>query len=387
MKMPSLMKNQSIICFANDWDSDPTSKHQIMRILSRSNKILWVNSISMRRPTLTGSDVRRIWTKIKGWFQGLKRVNENLYHFTPIVLPFPSSKAARIINKYLLKISLGYYIRKLKMRDVQLWTFLPNVVEWVGSLGENIIIYYCVDEWSKFSFMDGKAMREFEIKLLKKADLVITSAEHLYQDKSKFNHETHLVTHGVDYDYFSKVLSNNIPIAEDIKDIKKPIIGFFGLIHEWIDLDLIEMIATTHPEWSVVLIGKASVDIKRLRQYNNIHFLGQKPYGGLINYCKAFDIGLIPFLINEMTINVNPIKLREYLAAGIPTVSTPLPEVKRYNNLVEIGYTHEEVIKKIDGLLKEESYEKKYMRSRKMMQETWERKIEDISVLISSVIK
>lgn len=377
-----MMKNQSIICFANDWESDPTSKHQVMRILSRSNKILWVNSIGMRRPSLSNSDMSRIWAKLKLWFHGLSKVNENLYHFTPIVLPFPSSRPARFINRYILKATLLYYLKKLKMTDVQLWTFLPNVVDMVGALGEKIVVYYCVDEWSKFSFVDGKSIREMEIKLLGKADIVITSAERLFRDKLKFNANTHLVSHGVDYEYFSRALSNNITLAEDIRSIKKPIIGFFGLIHEWIDLDLIEKIAVAHPEWSIVLIGKTSVNVDRLKTYENIHFLGQKPYHSLITYCKAFDVGLIPFRLNELTMNVNPIKLREYLAAGIPVVSTPLPEVERYEQFVEIGHFPEEFISKIENLIKEDSHEKRVERSGKMSDETWEKNVERIAALI-----
>lgn len=380
-----MLKGINIICFANDWESDPTSKHQVMKILSRYNKILWINSIAMRNPSVSKSDLGRIWLKVKGCFKGIVKVNENLYHFTPLVLPFPSLKLARVVNKWLLKIFICFYQKKLKMKDVQLWTFLPNMVDLVGSLGEKKIIYYCVDEWSKFSFINSKSMRAMEISLLKKADVVLTSAEYLYHDKLKFNPNTHLVTHGVDYEYFSKVLYSEIPIADDIGKIKRPIIGFFGLIHEWIDIDLIVKIAATHPDWSIVLIGKACVSLERFTGYDNIHLFGQKSYDRLVNYCKVFDLGLIPFLVNQMTLNVNPIKLREYLAAGIPVVSTPLPEVKRYDGLVEIGHTHDEIIDKIEGLLISDKYEDRVLRSRRMMSETWDKKVEEISEIITSL--
>jgi glycosyltransferase involved in cell wall biosynthesis len=381
-----MMQGQSIICFANDWDSDPTSKHHVMKILSRANKILWINSIGMRTPTLSRSDGRRIWAKLRESTKGLCKVNNNLYHFTPLVLPFPSSQAATSINKYLLKAVISYYKKKLNMKDVQLWTFLPNVVDLLGSLGEELVIYYCVDEWSKFSFMDGRSMKKMEIKLLKKADLVITSAKNLFRDKVRYNADTHLVTHGVDYDYFSKVLFDSIPIAEDIKTIKRPIIGFFGLIHEWIDLELLEKIAITNPEWSLVLIGKASVDIERLTKHENVHHLGQKPYDKLINYCKAFDVALIPFRVNDLTANVNPIKLREYLAAGIPVVSTALPEVLKYRDMVKIGHNPEQINEQIDMFLRTDNRERKTLRSQSMKEETWDKKADRISKLISSLI-
>jgi len=379
------MENQSIICFANDWESDPTSKHQVMKILSgSSNKILWINSIGMRNPTLSKTDFLKIWNKMKGWFKGLQKVNENLYHFTPIVLPFPASKLSRKINKYILILMIAYYKRKIQMKDVQLWTFMPNIVELIGNLGETYIVYYCVDEWSKFSFMDGNFMQKVERQLLKKADLVITSAGNLYQDKVKVNPNTHLVSHGVDFDYFSKALNENTSIADDIAKISKPIIGFFGLIHEWIDLGLIEALAKQRPEWSFVMIGQWSVNVDKLKKLNNIHFLGQKPYSALINYCKAFDVGLIPFRLNDLTVNVNPIKLREYLAAGIPVVSTRLPEVEKYSEIVEICDSADEFVIKIENYLKHETGEEKRLRSEGMREEDWNGKVEEISNLILS---
>jgi glycosyltransferase involved in cell wall biosynthesis len=276
-------------------------------------------------------------------------------------------------------------MKKLNMRDVQFWTFLPNVVELVGGLQEKFLLYYCVDEWSKFSFMDGRSMREMEINLLKLADLVITSAEHLYRDKAQFNPNTHLIPHGVDYKYFSKCIHNSVPIADRMSSIRKPIIGFFGLIHEWIDLDLIEKLATENSEWSIVMIGRWSVNIDRFNANDNVHFLGQKPYEELLSYCKAFDVGLIPFHVNDLTVNVNPIKLREYLAAGIPVVSTALPEVEKYSDIVAIARDAKEFVEKTREILNNDNEDMRLQRSQKMRDESWEMKAEHILHLIDAL--
>ena len=175
-----------------------------------------------------------------------------------------------------------------------------------------------------------------------------------------------------------------MPVAEDIRPIPSPILGFFGLIHEWIDLGLLEKVAQAHPEWSIVIIGRVSVDVSRLKVYKNVHFLGQKPYSRLIQYCKKFDIGLIPFHLNELTLNVNPIKLREYLAAGIPVVSTPLPEVEKYENIVGIGRTPQEFIDKIEAVLATEDADKKRLRCKLMKTESWESKVSTIAQLIAA---
>jgi glycosyltransferase involved in cell wall biosynthesis len=382
-----MMQNLNIVCFANDWKSDPTSKHHVMSILSKQNKILWVDSISMRRPSFNKSDISRIATKIKTAFAGLTEINSNLFHFSPIILPFPAITPVRIINKYILMLYVKFYARKLGMRDVHLWTFLPNITELLGHLNETFTVYYCVDEWSKFSFIHGESMRAMEVDLLKKVDLVITTAEHLYRDKCVFNSHTHLIKHGVDYDYFSRALLEELPKPNEFTGIKEPIIGFFGLIHEWIDLQLLEEIASMRPDWSIILIGKASVDISHLLTCKNVHWLGPKPYKALINYCKYFDVGLIPFVVNDLTASVNPIKLREYLAAGIPVVSTPLPEVVGYCEDVFVCSTAEEFIQRIEYILRYEDQKRKTMRSERMANETWENKVESICSLINMYVE
>lgn len=375
-----MLTGENIICFANDWHNDPTSKHQVMKLLSQKNRVLWVNSIGMRKPGASSSDLKRIFSKLRSFMKGLERINENLFVFTPIVLPLPSSAWARHINAFLLRISLWYYRRELGMKEFQLWTFVPTMVELARKMGEKKLIYYCVDEWSKFSFMDSEAMREMEIRLMKKSDIVFVTAGHLYRDKVQFNKNTFLVEHGVDHEHFSRALNEpheNIP--DDVKDVKKPILGFFGLVHEWIDLDLIEYTAKEKPDWSFVFIGKSSVDISRFQQYANVYFLGQKSYESLPAYCKVFDVGLIPFAINELTLNVNPIKLREYLSAGLPVISTALPEVEKYSDIVGVAHSKNEFVALAEKTLNTDTSDESKKRSLRMAGETWQNKIEYMS--------
>jgi len=339
-----MLKSKSIICFANDFRGDPTSKQQVMKILSENNTILWINSIAMRRPSASVADMSRLWSKVTKFFKGLDQINKNLYVFTPLVLPLPSLKFAQLLNKFLLLSYLKFFIWKLKMKNIQLWTFVPNMISLVGKLGEEKVIYYCVDEWSEFSFLDRETIVRLEKELLLKSDVVITTAKKLYESKIKHNSRTYLVPHGVDFDFFSQALKPSFYVPDDIEILPNPRIGFFGLIHEWVDLGLIEFMAQKHPEWSIVMIGKLvpGIDISRSSAFKNIHFMGQKDYSELPHYCKGLDVALIPFKINELTLNVNPIKLREYLAAGLPVVSTPLPEIIPYKDVVYLAESKEE---------------------------------------------
>jgi len=354
-----------------------------MRILSKRNKILWINSVGLRTPSFSSQDVSRILNKVKGLLAGVERINENLYILTPLVIPFHKYWLVRKINRAILLSQIRCYLKRLKMKDIQLWTFIPSMADIGGKLGEKKLIYYCVDDWAKFSFIESDSILQMETDLVKRSDLVIVSARELYEQKKKLNPNTHLVLHGVDYDHFSKALNNNYPIPNDIGIIPKPIIGFFGLIHEWIDLSLIKKVAEAHPEWSVVMIGKVSADVTDLRKLPNIHFLGQKAYEDLPGYCKAFDVAMIPFVINELTKSVNPIKLREYLAAGLPVVSVDLPEVRNYGELIRISRDTNDFIRNIENCLKTTDEKQKGRRSVAMAKEDWNSKVLEIEKVLS----
>jgi glycosyltransferase involved in cell wall biosynthesis len=354
-----------------------------MKILSERNMILWINSIGLRAPSLNSQDVARILSKMKSLFSGIERVNGNLYVLTPLAIPLHKYPWVRKLNRELLLAQIRYYMKKLKIVDVDLWTFMPTMANLVGRLRERKLIYYCVDDWSKFSFIESQSMAQLEADLVKRCDVVITSARELYEQKKKLNPNTHLILHGVDYGHFSKALGQDCSIPEDIRDIAKPIIGFFGLIHEWIDLSLIDRVGKVHPDWSIVLIGKVSVDVSELKKLRNVHFLGQKKYGDLPGYCRAFDVAMIPFVINELTKSVNPIKLREYLAAGLPVVSVDLPEIRAYETTVRISRNHEEFIRNIELALINLQEEEKKERSAWMKREDWNFKVLEISKLLS----
>ena len=172
-----------------------------------------------------------------------------------------------------------------------------------------------------------------------------------------------------------------------MEGISAPVAGFFGLIHEWIDLDLLEHIISNNPGVNFVFIGECSVDVGRLVAYGNAHFLGQKKYSDLIVYARHFDIGLIPFKVNELTVNVNPIKLREYLAAGLPVVSTPLPEATAYRPDVLVAADSAEFCRCCDQALADSDPDARRRRSARVADESWEAVVDRLSGIVGSVIE
>jgi glycosyltransferase involved in cell wall biosynthesis len=241
------------------------------------------------------------------------------------------------VNRRLLILQIRRALRRVRSGPVQVWSFTPDIAYLLGRFGEEKVLYYCVDDHASFTGYNRQQVCRDEEELCRRADLVVTTATALQEAKAPLNPNTILVPHGVDYEHFSRALSNHLPVPADMAGIPRPRLGFFGLIRDWVDVDLLAEVARRRPDWHVVLIGDSTVDLTPYNGLANLHFLGRKPYEDLPAYCRQFDVGLIPFKINELTRAVNPIKLREYLAAGLPVVSTPLPEAKAYGRLVEIA--------------------------------------------------
>jgi glycosyltransferase involved in cell wall biosynthesis len=352
-----------------------------MRQLARHNKVLWLNSIATRVPNLASSgDVSKIFRKLKSFAQGPVHVENGLDVYTPIVLPFPHNPIATKVNEQLLDKSIRVLRNQRGMKNFQLWTFLPTTSKYIGKMGEAFTVYYCIDEWSHFSNLPKEKIVEMETDLCRRSDIVFATATRLLERRAHLNPETHLALHGVDQQHFAKALLPETKIADDIAKLPRPILGFIGLIQDWVDLELIRYLAEKRKDWTIVLVGKSLVDLSRVTGLPNVHILGRKPYESLHEYCKGFDLGLIPFVKNELTLNVNPIKLREYLSAGLPVVSTDIPEVARYvgshgnlANACAVATERDEFYAAIDKLLSSDSPAARRARSDAMLEETWER--------------
>jgi len=381
-----MIQGYDIICFSNDWDADPLSKKHIMQRLATHNRILWVNSIGMRSPTTSVRDFKRIAKKLWAFARGCRRLGENMYVFSPLAIPLHGNAAARWFNRFWLALQVRLVCWQIGFRDAITWTFVPCSADVVGNLGEKYVIYHCVDEFSEFTGTDKAAILDMERRLIDKSDAVIVSSGRLQQEKGTHGVQTFLVTHGVDVAHFRKACDPRTEIPADIARIPAPVIGFFGLIEDWVDLRLVRFLAQARPQWSFVLIGKLVTDDSPLRGLPNIYLLGRKEYQQLPAYCKAFDVALLPFVINELTLASNPLKLREYLAAGLPAVASAIPEAERLEGLLHIARTDEEFLEQIGELLAGGlSAEKRLIISQSMENDTWDRKVEDLSRIVENL--
>jgi glycosyltransferase involved in cell wall biosynthesis len=374
------MQGENIICFAKDWSEDPTSNNHVMRLLARKNRVLWLNSISTRAPRLSSSsDLQKIVRKVRDFARGPVEVEPNLFVYTPIVVPFPHLPGAATVNQGILRTTLAALRSRLDMDEYQLWSFIPTAQPYLGMPGEKLVVYYCTDEWSHFSHVDGERIARMERDLCEQADVVFTTARTLWERRHGYNPETHLALHGVDHEHFARALDPATEVPEELRDCRGPVIGFFGLIQDWIDQSLLAHVARSRPDWTVAVIGKANVDTSELQSLPNVKLLGRKPYAELPRWCKAFTVGVMPFALNELTRNVNPIKMREYLSAGLPVVSTDLPEVRGYSESVRIASSPEDFLRACDEAVASDNPELRRRRSEAMLGESWEAKVADLS--------
>jgi glycosyltransferase involved in cell wall biosynthesis len=380
------MAGESVVYLAKEWGQEPTSCDHVFEQLARHNKVLWVNSIATRAPRLASArDWRRIFAKLRRCLGGLRQVRPSAWLYQPLFLPLPFSRTAQAINRRLLRWSLGRQCRKLGMHHPQLWMFQPNGAFLAGCLGESLVVYYCVDEWSEFGHLESEKIAALERELLERADICFAVSQPLLERKKRYNPRTFLALHGVDHERFAAALDARGPLPPDIASLPRPIIGFFGGLKEHIDFLLLEEIARRHPEWSLVLIGSVEADVERLRAYPNVHFLGRRANDALPDYCRGFSAGLIPYLSNEFIRHVNPIKLRQYLSAGLPVISTDMVEARRLADLIHIGRDHADFIAKVEQALSEDSPAKRRQRSEAMRGETWEIKVAQVCDRIMQV--
>ena len=375
------MSGQNIVCFAKDFDEDPTSNHHIMRLLSEKNRVLWLNSIATRTPNLaSGRDLGKIFRKLKSFFKGPRKITESFWIYTPIVIPLPHSKIAIALNTWLLRDMLGLTRRRLGMKQFQLWIFIPTAAKYAGKLGESFLVYYVTDEYSKFGYVNSEQVAADDRKLTAISDIIFGTAQSLVDRRKPSNSNTVLARHGVDYEVFSAALDDATEIPADIAALKGPVLGFYGSLQHWIDYDLIEFLAKRHPEWSIALIGQPLVDLSRFSSVPNVHILGRKPHQTLPAYCKGMTVGLIPHKVCELTLNMNPIKLREYLCAGLPVVSVDLPEVRAYadGQHCRVASSYEQFEQAVVAAIGEDSPDARRRRSESMKPESWSNRVADI---------
>jgi glycosyltransferase involved in cell wall biosynthesis len=384
------LRGREIVCvgFA-DWETDLwTNQHHLMSRLARENRVLFVESLGLRRPQLAGRDLARIARRLR---RGLAppRAQDGLHVLAPLVLPLHRHAAVRALNRALLRAQVRRAARALGIRRPILWAYVPQADALIEALDPELVVYHCVDDIAAQAGVDAASFYAAERRFAARADLVLASAPALAARMRKLSGNVLYAPNVADTALFARALEPDPP-DQAVAALPRPCIVFTGaIVAKKLDVPLLAALARARPAWSFALVGPVGAgdpgtDVSALSTEPNVHLLGTRTYAQLPAVLRAADAGLIPYARNALTEGIFPMKVYEYLAAGLPVVATPLPaltdvaEVATAPNAEGIAHLLEEA-------LATDSPERQAERSRAAAAHSWERRLEEIAAAIEAL--
>jgi hypothetical protein len=348
-----MITGRDFVVLSDDWHGMPTSTIHLFRHISKTSRVFWFHVVN-RLPNFTREDIGKVMLTFGhslGLMGNAKKCaatddESRVIVTTPFIVPW-FKRPVRSFNAFSLHQSFQRLSKKHGIYNPIVVTTWPSTVDFITQLNASPTIYCCVDEWTDYPGLNSADFARMENSLLDNIDgFVATSRELL--TKSRSNTASLYLPHGVDVDHFCKESFSRVAVMEKIR---RPIVGFFGHIAEWIDVDIIKRLATRFSEVSFVLLGASTIDMSWTAQFANIHYLGRVPYAELPNYARYFDVGLIPFVRNKLTEAVNPLKLMEYYALGLPVLATRLPEMESAAGPIFLGSNIDDFSKAVEKIL------------------------------------
>ena len=365
------------------------SECQILTRLAGEMPVLWINSIGMRAPSKgkTELPLGRYWRKLKSTLKGLRRdEGSGMWIYSPLFVPRYTDGWLRF-NGWLLTIQITALRLLLGLKRPAAWVTTPTAVAAVERMRWNQIVFNRSDEFSKFPEADHDFIAALEKRLLALADDVLYTSHALMKREEADSRSAQYLGHGVDYARFSAARGEGgpSPLPAALGDLPRPIVGFYGALDDYtIDKALMIETARHIPDGTLLVIGPRAMDTTSLEAEPNVRYLGQIAYEEIPEHAAAFDVALMPWLMNDWIESSNPIKLREYLALGFPIVTTTFPELEPYQELVYAAKSHDEFLAGIDAALAERSPEHVRARRASVEHSTWDGLARRVAQLISN---
>lgn len=341
------------ILFATaDWDTPywTNKQHTAAHLAQAGWRVLYVESIGLRAPKLgSGTDWGRILRRLWRGLRGPRRVAPRIWVYSPLVIPFRHDHpAVRAFNHGALAWAIGGFMRRYAFRLPLVWTYHPYVLNLLDRLNARPttrtgpLVYHCVDDLSAIPGIDAAAFNAEERRLLERADTVFTTNPTLHAKCAAHNANAHDFPNVVDVNHFGRALDAG-GLPDDLAAIPEPRMAYVGALSDFkVDFPMLGEVARSHPEWQFILIGEEregqhDPGLEAMGQLPNVHRLGHRPYARLPDYLRGVSVGLLPTRINDYTRSMFPMKYFEYLAAGVPVVSTPLEFTRSHSGGMRIG--------------------------------------------------
>lgn len=335
-----------------DWDTPywTNKQHTATHLAKAGWRVLYVESVGLRTPKIgSGTDWSRIARRLWRGLRGPRQVAEGIWIYAPLVIPFRHDHPwVRAFNQGFLSRMISRFMQRKHFKHPMIWTYHPYVLETLAWLNRNpdtftsSLVYHCVDDLTTIPGIDAQAFLLEERALLKKASAVFTTAQALYSKCSEYNANVHNHPNVVDFEHFAKAHDDG-PIPEDLACIPKPRLAYVGALSDFkVNFGLLHQVALKRPDWHIVLIGSEREGqhdpaLAELCLLPNVHLLGHRPYQQLPDYLRGMDVGLLPTHVNDYTHSMFPMKYFEYLAAGLPVVSTPLAFTSHHKDGLLVG--------------------------------------------------
>lgn len=392
MADPPRLQGRDIVCvgFA-DWDTAlQTNQHHLMKRLAAENRVLFIESLGLRRPQLAGRDLKRIARRLRRGLSGAREI-DGLHVLPPLVLPLHANAFVRALNRRLLGIFVRRAAGKLGMHKPILWAYVPQAESLLEVLQPELVIYHCVDDIAAQPGIDSASFRTAETRFAGRADLVLASAPALTERLQSISDNVIYAPNVADTALFASALEEG-PIDPALTALPAPRIVFTGaVVATKLDMGLLVGLAKARPSWSFALVGPVglgdpSTDVSALAAEPNLHLLGARTYEQLPGVLRGADAGLIPYARNQLTDSIFPMKVYEYLAAGLPVVATPLPSLTGIDAVASAADARG-IARLLDEALAENTPLRRAERSQAAAAHSWEKRIEQIATAIDALPK
>jgi glycosyltransferase involved in cell wall biosynthesis len=384
------IEGRDIVCLGfGEWDAELwTNQQHLMSRLARRNRVLFLESLGLRQPRLAGRDLRRMARRVERAAAGARAV-DGLHVLSPLVIPIHGRPRLRTLNAGLLRAQVGRAAHSLGFERPLLWSYVPQADWLVETLEPSAIVYHCVDDIAAQKGVAAAPFREAEAHFAARADLVLASAPALAERMRTLNEHVFYAPNVADTDRFATALEVG-PTDPAIAALPGPRIVFTGaVVATKLDLELLEGVARARPHWSIALVGPVGAgdprtDISALERLPNVHLLGARPYVGLPEVLRGADVALVPYAINDLTRSVFPMKVYEYLAAGLPVVTTPLPALAEITGVV-VAADAPATVAAVERALAEDGPAARRARSAAVRENSWDARLEEIGSYLSSL--
>jgi len=332
-----------IILFSTaDWNSRywTNKQHIATRLAARGHRVLYVETVGLRLPGLNASDAKRIFARLKRGIAPIAQVRDNLWTLSPLTIPFGHrSPVVTGINTLQLRRRIKSWISTNDVRAPLVWTYHPYMLDALKSIDGSKLIYHCADHLGAMPGIDRQSFEIAERNLLNRADIIFTTSHFLQSRCAAIaGSRSHYFGNVADITLFGTGRAKGA-LPPELESIPRPRLGYVGTLSDFkIDFDLLAKIADVRPDWHLVLIGEeregqADESLAKLAKRKNVHLLGWRSYSALPRYMSGFDVALLPQRINDYTRAMFPMKFFEYLAAGLPVVSTRLDAIRDFKSL------------------------------------------------------